>query len=133
MPSTNYYSLYKYTNEIHSSSLLPDLFKLEEISRIESKTKMSSLIKGFKTLSFLVLLIIVTLQYALDIYGKFINDSKAFVSKTVDADSFTMPPITICMDNALKPTVLKKVAGHFNSKFMIEKYKVEKSVVKACS
>ena len=77
---------------------------------------MSSLIKGFKTLSFLVLLIIVTLQYALDIYGKFINDSKTFVSKTVDADSFTMPPVTICMDNALKPTILKKVAGHLKSR-----------------
>ena len=87
-----------------------------EISRVESNTKMSSLIKGFKTLSFLVLLIIVTWQYALEIYEKFINDSKTFVSKTVDAHSFTMPPITICMDNALKPTVLKKVAGHLNSR-----------------
>ena len=77
---------------------------------------MSSLIKGFKTLSFLVLLIIVTWQYALEIYGKFINDSKTFVSKTVDAEDFAMPPVTICMDNALKPTVLKKVAGQFNSK-----------------
>ena len=77
---------------------------------------MFSLIKGFKTLSFLVLLIIVTWQYALEIYGKFINDSKTFVSKTVDAHSFNMPPITICMDNALKPSVLNKVLGHFNTK-----------------
>ena len=76
---------------------------------------MSSLIKGFKTLSFLVLLIIVTWQYALEIYGKFINNSKTFVSKTVDAENFTMPPVTICMDNALKPSVLEKVAGYFNS------------------
>ena len=67
---------------------------------------MFSLIKGFKTLSFLVLLIIVTWQYALEIYGKFINDSKTFVSKTVDAETFVMPPVTFCMDNALKPTVL---------------------------
>ena len=68
---------------------------------------MSSLIKwplfkGFKTFSFFVLLIIVTWQYALEIYGKFINDSKTFVSKTVDADSFIIPPLTICMDKALK-------------------------------
>ena len=77
---------------------------------------MFSLIKGFKTLSFSVLLIIVTWQYALDIYGKFINGSKTFVSKTVDAEDFAMPPVTICMDNALKPTVLKKVAGHIISK-----------------
>ena len=76
---------------------------------------MSSLIKGFKAFSFLVLLIIVTWQYAVDIYGKFINDSKTFVSKTIDAETFVMPPVTFCMDNALKPTVLHKVAGYFNS------------------
>ena len=76
---------------------------------------MSSLIKGFKTLSFSILLIIVTWQYALDIYGKFINNSKTFVSKTVDVENFTMPPVTICMDNALKPSVLHKVAECFNS------------------
>ena len=76
---------------------------------------MSSLIKGFKTFSFLVLLIIVTWQYAIEIYGKFINDSKTFVSKTIDAETFVMPPVTICMDNALKPSVLYKVGGNFNS------------------
>ena len=83
---------------------------------------MSSLIKGFKTLSFLVLLIIVTWQYALDVYGKFINNSKTFVSKTVDAENFTMPPITICMDNALKPSILNKVGGHFISRFSTPSY-----------
>ena len=73
------------------------------------------LIKGFKTFSFLVLLIIVTWQYALEIYGKFVNDSKTFVSKTVDADSFIIPPLTICMDNALKvrPCLYKEI--HHNS------------------
>ena len=100
---------------MRSSSLLHDVFNLVEISRIEPKTKMSSLIKGFKTFSFLVLLIIVTWQYAIEIYGKFINDSKTFVSKTIDAETFVMPPVTICMDNALKPTVLNKVAGQFKS------------------
>ena len=83
---------------------------------------MSLLIKGFKTLSFSVLLIIVTWQYALEIYGKFINDSKTFVSKTVDAENFTMPPVTICMDNALKPSVLEKVAGYFTSSFSTTSY-----------
>ena len=83
---------------------------------------MSSLIKGFKTLSFLVLLIIVTWQYAVEIYGKFINDSKTFVSKTVDAENFAMPPVTICMDNALKPSVLNKVGGHFNYGFSTPSY-----------
>ena len=95
--------------------MLHDLVNLVVISRVESKTKMSSLTKGFKTFSFLVLLIIVTWQYAIEIYGKFINDSKTFVSKTIDAETFVMPPITICMDNALKPSVLYKVAGNFNS------------------
>ena len=75
---------------------------------------MSALIKGFKTFLFLVLLIIVTWQYALEIYGKFINGSKTFVSKTVDADSFIIPPLTICMDNALKvrPCLYKKKYHH---------------------
>ena len=95
--------------------MLHDLVNLVVISRVESKTKMSSLTKGFKTFSFLVLLIIVTWQYAIEIYGKFINDSKTFVSKTIDAETFVMPPVTICMDNALKPSVLYKVAGNFNS------------------
>ena len=90
------------------------LWKYQGLNLIH--TKMSSIIKGFKTLSFLVLLIIVTWQYVLEIYGKFINNSKTFVSKTVDAENFTMPPVTICVDNALKPSVLEKVAGYFNSR-----------------
>ena len=100
-----------------------------ELSRVKSNTKMSSLIKwplfkGFKTFSFFVLLIIVTWQYALEIYGKFINDSKTFVSKTVDADSFITPPLTICMDNALKVVhvSIKKMPLHFLVRFTFTFY-----------
>ena len=64
--------------------------------------------KGFKIIAFLVLFIIVMWQYAVEIYAKFNNVSTTFVSNTVDVDNLFMPPITICMDNGLKPSVLKK-------------------------
>ena len=47
-------------------------------------------------------------QYAVEIYAKFNNVSTTFVSNTVDVDILFMPPMTICMDNGLKPSVLKK-------------------------
>ena len=75
---------------------------------MDSKSKMSLLNKGFKIVVFLVLFIIVMWQYAVDIYAKFNSVSTTFVSKTVDADSFIMPPMTIFTDNGLKPSVLKK-------------------------
>jgi hypothetical protein len=73
---------------------------------MNSKSKMSLLNKGFKIIVFLVLFIIVMWQYAVEIYAKFNNVSTTFVSNTVD--NLFMPPITICMDNGLKPSVLKK-------------------------
>ena len=72
------------------------------------ENKMSIFNKGFKATLFLVLFIVVMWQYAVEIYIKFNNVSTTFVSMTVDADSFTMPPMTICMDNGLKPSVLDK-------------------------
>ena len=75
---------------------------------MNSKSKMSLLNKGFKIIVFLALFIIVMWQYAVEIYAKFNNVSTTFVSNTVDVDNLFMPPITICMDNGLKPSVLKK-------------------------
>ena len=79
-----------------------------EAKKINSDTKMSFFNKGLKYVIFLVLLVTVIWQYAVEIYSKFENDSTTFVSRTIDTDNFTMPPITICMDNGLKPSVLKK-------------------------
>ena len=57
---------------------------------------------------------VLILQYAVEIYSKFNNDSTTFVRETAYADNnLTMPPITICMDNGLKPTVLNRY-GIFN-------------------
>ena len=64
--------------------------------------------KGLKFFIFLVLLIAIILQYLVGIYDKFFNSSTTLVSITTEAQDFTMPPLTICMDNGLKPTVLKK-------------------------
>ena len=60
-------------------------------------------------------------QYALEIYAKFNSVSTTFVSKTIDADNFIMPPMTIFMDNGLKPSVLKKygMADIFEFAFQI--------------
>ena len=64
--------------------------------------------KGIKILGFIALLILVLWQYGLDILTKFQNQATTFITKTDEADNFNMPPITICMGNALKPTVMKK-------------------------
>ena len=75
--------------------------------------------KGLKFFIFLVLLIVVILQYLVGIYDKFFNSSTTLVSLTTEAQDFTVPPITICMDNGLKPTVLKKygLESHFDFLF----------------
>ena len=64
--------------------------------------------KGIKILGFVVLLILVLWQYGLDILTKFQNHATTFITKTDKLENFNMPPITFCMGNALKPTVLKK-------------------------
>ena len=64
--------------------------------------------KGIKILGFIALLILVTSEYGLDIWTKFQNHATTFVMKTDEADNLFMPPITICMGNSLKPTVMKK-------------------------
>ena len=75
--------------------------------------------KGLKLFIFLVLLMAVILQYLVGIYDKFFNSSTTLVSLTTEAQDFTVPPITICMDNGLKPTVLKKygLESHFDFMF----------------
>ena len=64
--------------------------------------------KGIKILVFIALLISVILLYGLDIYSKFQNQAKTFTTMPHDFDDFKFPPTTICMGNALKPTVMKK-------------------------
>ena len=64
--------------------------------------------KGIKILGYIVLLIFVLCQYGLDICTKFQNDATAFTTKSREADNFNMPPVTFCMGNGLKPTVMKK-------------------------
>ena len=64
--------------------------------------------KGIKILGFIALLILVLLLYGFDIYTKFQDHATTFKTKSHEADNLDMPPITICMDNGLKPTVMKK-------------------------
>ena len=64
--------------------------------------------KAFKFFVFLGLLIAVIVQYAIDIYSKFNKNATTFTSKTIETQNFTMPPVTICMDNGLKPSVLNE-------------------------
>ena len=71
-------------------------------------TKFSQIFKGFKLVTFSILLTIVIFMYGIDTYKKFWNDSATFVSTTEETEDFNMPPLTICMDNGLKPTILKK-------------------------
>ena len=64
--------------------------------------------KGIKILGFIVLLILVLFLYGLDIFTKFQNNATTFTTKSHEADNLNMPPITFCMGNGLKPTVMKK-------------------------
>ena len=75
--------------------------------------------KGLKFFIFLVLLIVVILQYLVGIYDKFFNSSTTLVSLTTEAKDFTIAPLTICMDNGLKPTVLKKYGLESHFDFML--------------
>ena len=68
----------------------------------------STLFKGLKIIAFLALSAAVALQYSVDIFTKFHNHATTFTTKTFAATSFTMPPVTFCMQNGLKPSVLKK-------------------------
>ena len=61
-----------------------------------SESKFSLLMKAVKFIIFIALFIVVIWLYAFDIYTKFNNVSTTFVSKTVDAEDFNMPPLTIC-------------------------------------
>ena len=75
---------------------------------MKDKMDKGHVFKGLKFFIFLVLLIAIILQYLVGIYDKFFNSSTTLVSITTEAQDFTMPPLTICMDNGLKPSVLKK-------------------------
>ena len=75
--------------------------------------------KGIKTLGFLALLILVLRQYGLDIWTKFQNHATTFITKTDEADNLFTPPITICMGNGLKTTVMKKYGINNVLEFLI--------------
>ena len=70
--------------------------------------KKTIVFKGIKILGFIVLLISVMLLYGLDIYTKFQDQATTFKTKSHEANNFNMPPVTFCMGNGLKPTVMKK-------------------------
>ena len=78
---------------------------LERCVKMASKT---TLFKGLKILAFLALSAAVALEYSVDIFTKFHNHATTFTTKNFAATSFTMPPVTFCMQNGLKPSVLKK-------------------------
>ena len=66
------------------------------------------LIKLLKILICLTFLAFVVYIYGIEIFTKFGNEATVFISKTLEVKDFTMPPITICMKNGYKPSVLKK-------------------------
>ena len=68
----------------------------------------ANIFKGIKSLLFCALLATVLASYALEIYTNFHDDATTFIQKTEEPDNLFIPPILICMENGLKPTVLKK-------------------------
>ena len=67
-----------------------------------------NIFNGIKILYFFALLATVLFSYARDIYTNFHNDATTFTRKTVKADNFFTPPVVICMENGMKPTVMNK-------------------------
>ena len=57
---------------------------------------------------FVALIVTVTYLYAVDIYTKFLDNATTFKSKIEKTKYSIMPPITICMENGLKRSVMKK-------------------------
>ena len=81
------------------------------MAEIKKDTRKTTFLKGIKMLGFSTLLITVIYFYGVDIYKKFQNDATTFTLKTEkmrEPDDFLTPPILICMENLLKPTVMKK-------------------------
>ena len=94
-----------------NSLLTKDKVRFKNMSFLERCVKMASkttLFKGLKIMTFLALSVAVALEYSVDIFTKFHNHATTFTTKDVVATSFTMPPVTFCMQNGLKPSVLKK-------------------------
>ena len=71
-------------------------------------TYKSMIIKLIKSILFIGLSCAVIFYYAIDMTTKFQNKSSTFTTKTAEADKFQVPPIIICMQNGMKPTVMKK-------------------------
>ena len=84
---------------------IDSITRLQTLSHFINKQK---LFMGIKILLFMFLLISVIFVYGHDIYTKFQKQATTFTTKTVEDTNFDMPPITICMGNGLKPTVMKK-------------------------
>ena len=63
---------------------------------------------GIKVFLFVALIVTVTYLYAVDIYTKFLDNATTFKSKIEKTKYSIMPPITICMENGLKTSVMKK-------------------------
>ena len=74
--------------------------------------------KGIKTAIFLGLLTVVIVVYAVEILSKYENDATTFATKTKEIENFMLPPLTICMQNGLKPSVLKKHGVYTNYGFV---------------
>ena len=74
-----------------------------------------NLFMWIKILLFMSLLISVIFVYGHDIYTKFQKQATTFTTKTLEANNFDMPPITICMGNGHKTNCHEKVwnRNHF--------------------
>ena len=83
------------------------MIKTQLENQTENMSK-SIFFNGIKSLTFFGLLIIVIFVYGVNIWTKYKDASTTFVTTSSETKNFIMPPITICMRNGLKPTVLKK-------------------------
>ena len=68
----------------------------------------------------LALLTFVIYDYGIEILTKYGDKATVFVSTTKETDDFTMPPITICMQNELKPSILNKYDAKSTSYYITE-------------
>ena len=72
------------------------------------KKNKKSILRALKFFICLGFLSYVIHEYGIEIFTQYGNKSSYYISSTMKAKDFTMPPITICTQNGLKPSVLEK-------------------------
>ena len=74
----------------------------------------------FKLIVTFILLLIFIFTYVTDVWDKFHNEATTFTTKRKPIEAVTWPAMTVCIENALKSSILKEKAGTSARRFFRE-------------